>query len=219
MIEAIGLQTAARDPLSDREREIVERAANGLTDKEIAKDLGIATGTVKTHWTRVRTRFRCSTRAHAVALFMRGPGNGAAFSVNMSRDGNGHGIIAQTTSPPETEMLGTIRGVFDDRSVVLEIDEMTGLADAVHPETLIGRPLSELPGLRQVASAIELSNAGALRKKTEVRGCVSIEVGRERARVVFRISPPNPKQRSIKGLRFLVTVYRYSREPVSWSEL
>lgn len=198
-------QTVARRTLSDREKGIVERAAKGLTDKEIAKDLGIATGTVKTHWTRIRTKFRCSTRAQAVALYMATRNSTAAT--------NGNSAHAQMVPAPETEILGTIRGVVDHKAIILEIEEMTGLAEAMQAEALIGRPLADNPSLHQAASAIDVSIAEVLRLGAELRGCVSIEVGRERHRVVFRFSPPDHRIRRMMGLPFLVTLYRYSNMP------
>ncbi|MFQ3586069.1 MAG: helix-turn-helix transcriptional regulator [Fimbriimonadaceae bacterium] len=205
MTESREVHRPGRGALSDREKEIVERAANGLTDKEIAKDLGIATGTVKTHWTRVRTKFRCSTRAQAVALYL-----GTRAHANSSNGSTAH---AQMAPAPETEILGTIRGVVDHRSIVLDIAEMTGLGEAMQPEALIGRPLSHSPSLRQAASAIDVSVAEVLRLGAELRGCVSIEVGRERHRVVFRFSPPDHGVKRLSGLPFLVTLYRYSNQP------
>lgn len=47
-----------KDPkISDREREVLSRYASGLTQKQIAFDLNIATSTVKEHIDRVRTKY------------------------------------------------------------------------------------------------------------------------------------------------------------------
>lgn len=56
--------------LSDREREIVLLAAEGLADKEIAKRLGITAGTVRTYWERLRPKLGASNRAQAAAMLM-----------------------------------------------------------------------------------------------------------------------------------------------------
>lgn len=56
--------------LTDREREVVLLAAEGLTDKEIAIKMGIAHGTVATHWVRMRERTGMVNRAQIVARAM-----------------------------------------------------------------------------------------------------------------------------------------------------
>jgi PAS domain S-box-containing protein len=56
--------------LSDREREIVLLAAEGLADKEIAKRLGITAGTVRTYWERLRPKLGASNRAQAAAMLL-----------------------------------------------------------------------------------------------------------------------------------------------------
>jgi DNA-binding CsgD family transcriptional regulator len=50
-----------------REREILECAAQGLTDKEIAARLGISRETVATYWKRIRLRLDGASRTEAVA--------------------------------------------------------------------------------------------------------------------------------------------------------
>lgn len=53
--------------LSDRESEILLLAGDGLTDKEIANQLGVAVGTVSTYWERLRQKIGAANRAEAVA--------------------------------------------------------------------------------------------------------------------------------------------------------
>ena len=53
--------------LSQRQQQILFLAANGLTDKEIALRLGIGTGSVKTHWVRMRAKHGVSSRSHVIA--------------------------------------------------------------------------------------------------------------------------------------------------------
>lgn len=50
-----------------REREILDCAAHGLTDKEIAAKLGISRETVATYWKRIRQRLDGASRTEAVA--------------------------------------------------------------------------------------------------------------------------------------------------------
>lgn len=52
--------------LSPRQLRIVELAARGLADKQIAAELGMAWGTTRTHWQRIFSRLQIHTRAEAV---------------------------------------------------------------------------------------------------------------------------------------------------------
>lgn len=56
--------------LSSREVEIIDLAAEGITDKEIAARLGLSLGTVSTYWARCRTKLGVGTRAACVALLI-----------------------------------------------------------------------------------------------------------------------------------------------------
>lgn len=57
--------------LSDRERTVLLLAADGLTDKEIARNLGISLKTVGTYWDRMRHKFSASSRTQVLANFLR----------------------------------------------------------------------------------------------------------------------------------------------------
>lgn len=54
--------------LSEREREILHRAALGRPDKRIALELGCAHDTVRAHWRSIRRKLAANDRAHAVAV-------------------------------------------------------------------------------------------------------------------------------------------------------
>ena len=54
--------------LSGREREVVERMAQGLTNKEIGRDLGISPRTVEIHRTNALTKLGAKHSADAVRL-------------------------------------------------------------------------------------------------------------------------------------------------------
>jgi DNA-binding CsgD family transcriptional regulator len=56
-----------QNEVSTRERQILERAMEGMTDKEIACDLGISPATVKSYWLRIRQKVGGLTRTEAVA--------------------------------------------------------------------------------------------------------------------------------------------------------
>lgn len=57
--------------LTTRQREVLEMLSTGLTDKQIAYELGISTATVKCHTRAAVQRMEAKNRIHAVALFVR----------------------------------------------------------------------------------------------------------------------------------------------------
>lgn len=61
------MESPNHDALSGRLRQVLELAAEGLTDKEIANRLGIQPQTVESHWKRLRQVYSTSSRAHIVA--------------------------------------------------------------------------------------------------------------------------------------------------------
>ena len=56
----------SRDDLTERERSIVEWIARGRSNKEIARELGVAPETVKTHLKRIFQKLSAESRAQAV---------------------------------------------------------------------------------------------------------------------------------------------------------
>ena len=54
-------------PLSKRQRQLVELVAQGLTDKEIALELGLSEGTLRTYWDRLRNRYQARSRSEIIA--------------------------------------------------------------------------------------------------------------------------------------------------------
>ena len=58
-------------PLSKREREILQRVADGATTRQVASDLGISPHTVKTHLERIFEKLGANDRAQAVAIAIR----------------------------------------------------------------------------------------------------------------------------------------------------
>lgn len=53
--------------LSDRRRRVLERAARGLSNKEIARELGISERTVKDHWAGIFRQLEVGNRVEAVS--------------------------------------------------------------------------------------------------------------------------------------------------------
>ncbi|MEV6625370.1 response regulator transcription factor [Amycolatopsis sp. NPDC051106] len=67
------MREPAREPLSQREREVLTLVARGSTNKEAAKKLFISEATVKTHLIHVYAKLGVNDRAAAVAVaFERG---------------------------------------------------------------------------------------------------------------------------------------------------
>ncbi|MER5730615.1 response regulator transcription factor [Streptomyces sp. NPDC002138] len=58
----------ADEPLSAREREVLELVAKGTSNREIARALFISEATVKTHLTHIYGKLRAKDRAEAVAV-------------------------------------------------------------------------------------------------------------------------------------------------------
>ena len=72
-IEEVHLADAPAEtaPLSKREREILQKIANGATTKLVAVELGISPHTVKTHLERIFEKLGANDRAQAVAIAIR----------------------------------------------------------------------------------------------------------------------------------------------------
>lgn len=65
--EALARPTAADRPLSDRELQVAEHAADGLTNEQIAQRLFISRRTVETHVEHVRQKLDLGSRTEVVA--------------------------------------------------------------------------------------------------------------------------------------------------------
>lgn len=67
-IEAGAKINAALDPLTDRELEVLELVAAGLSNRDIAQQLTLSLGTVKRHVSNINSKLQASSRTEAVAL-------------------------------------------------------------------------------------------------------------------------------------------------------
>jgi DNA-binding CsgD family transcriptional regulator len=54
--------------LSDQERRVLHSAAEGASDKTIARGFGVQPGTIVTHWERIREKLGARDRAQSVAI-------------------------------------------------------------------------------------------------------------------------------------------------------
>ncbi|MBB94345.1 MAG: helix-turn-helix transcriptional regulator [Rhodobacteraceae bacterium] len=76
----IDIRDLQQDPiqtLSRKERQILESLATGMTNKELAAELGISTNTVKFHLSNLYDKLSVRNRAQAIAFFYaaRNPGS------------------------------------------------------------------------------------------------------------------------------------------------
>jgi DNA-binding CsgD family transcriptional regulator len=74
VMQAIAARVAEHvyaEPLTVRERQILEFLADGRCNKTIANELGIAVGTVKTHVKAVLSKLNVSSRTQAVVVATR----------------------------------------------------------------------------------------------------------------------------------------------------
>lgn len=61
-------EPVANEPITGRKRDVLAGLAAGLTNKEIARDLGVSEGTVKMHVSKLFQVLKANNRAHAAAL-------------------------------------------------------------------------------------------------------------------------------------------------------
>jgi DNA-binding NarL/FixJ family response regulator len=72
MGEGTGAPGEQKSPaLSKREREILQKVADGATTRQVAAELGISPHTVKTHLERIFEKLGANDRAQAVAIAIR----------------------------------------------------------------------------------------------------------------------------------------------------
>jgi DNA-binding NarL/FixJ family response regulator len=64
-------ESMTHEPLTARERDVLNLIAEGLCNKSIARQLGISLGTVKTHVKGVLEKLDATTRTHAVVVATR----------------------------------------------------------------------------------------------------------------------------------------------------
>jgi DNA-binding NarL/FixJ family response regulator len=63
--------TPTEQPLSEREREILQLLAEGFHTEEVARRIGLSVETVKSDTKRVIAKLQADTRTHAVAIALR----------------------------------------------------------------------------------------------------------------------------------------------------
>ena len=58
-------------PLSGQEAKVINHAASGLIDKQIALEMEISLGTVRVYWKRIRNKFSGATRSEVLVAYGR----------------------------------------------------------------------------------------------------------------------------------------------------
>jgi DNA-binding NarL/FixJ family response regulator len=70
-------EAATRDQLSQREAEVMDCIARGLSNSDTARVLGLSEKTVKNHVNRIFAKLQVRTRARAIVLWLNPPGASA----------------------------------------------------------------------------------------------------------------------------------------------
>ncbi len=87
--------------LSPREGQICYKASTGLTNKEIAEQLGIRQCTVDSYWRRIFEKLDARGRTHAVSLWL-GSESGKARERESGPD-RGRSPVRVDASQPQSE--------------------------------------------------------------------------------------------------------------------
>ena len=69
LMSQLGIFTV--NPLTQRERDVLQWVAVGATNDQVAKTLGLTTATIKTYLERIQSKLNSRDRASAVAIALR----------------------------------------------------------------------------------------------------------------------------------------------------
>ena len=67
----LGQENALIETLSDREKMVLDKLAQGLIGKEVAEELQISGGTVRKHVQNIYKKLQVNTRVEAVNLYLK----------------------------------------------------------------------------------------------------------------------------------------------------
>ncbi len=156
--------------LSEREQQILDMAAQGLTDQAIANKLGISLATVGTYWGRVRIKLGPYNRTELVANYLRSQ---AAEALGHLRKENEQLVIELNQhAKAERELhstLNLIQTIIDTApDAILVVDE-TGTIKICNQEAehTFGYLRAELAGLKVSALVPPAFRAGHDVHRTE----------------------------------------------------
>jgi len=136
--------------LSERERQLLLLAAQGLTDVAISHRLGISLATVGTYWGRVRIKLGPMNRTELVAKFLK---EQATVAMAGLKSENQHLVDALQEQATAVEMLRTsldmFRGLIETApdAILLVSDDGSIVLANEQAEDMFGYAKNELNGL------------------------------------------------------------------------
>lgn len=134
--------------LSPQERLILSLAAQGFADKEIAREIGISVGTVRTYWQRMRDKTNAKNRSEILSLSYERTHSEALGDLNRVR--------LRMTALFEGSAVGL--ALVDDLGEILEVNAAFAEVLGDDCSNLVGKALREVRGL----SGVSLSGSGEL---------------------------------------------------------
>lgn len=152
--------------LSPREKEVLELAAEGLTDVQIGKRLGISAGTVNSYWVRIRGKVGQQSRTELVANSLRAESGARLKLAEQENDQLNRELDERRRAEPAFAAAGSVfRAAFyalpeatlvlDERGFVLFANDKAGELVGVFAEELEGADFTALiqPRMREVVRA------------------------------------------------------------------
>ncbi|MFQ3588201.1 MAG: PAS domain S-box protein [Fimbriimonadaceae bacterium] len=127
--------------LSKREAEVVAKASDGLTDKEIARALGISVATVGSLWGRIRAKLGPRNRAELVARYVK---HQMAKAIEAERPG-GRGVgVGETLGLAAMANAEDGILILNENMRILYANPAVGRMTGYTSPELLGQPISIL---------------------------------------------------------------------------
>lgn len=142
--------------LSPREQQLINFAAEGLTDTAIAHRLGISEATVGTYWGRVRIKIGPYNRTELVSIFLRANQELALDALRREnaelleklRASSSEGTQAETTSSDLIENAPDAIVIVTETGVVSSANRAAHDLFGYEPGEMAGRPVADLIPVR-----------------------------------------------------------------------
>lgn len=103
--------------LPERESQVLSLAAQGLTDKQIAADLGISQETVGTYWRRILLRFGAASRTEVVAKLAESEAKGRIEQAEAQRVALQHEVSVHASAHAEESAKRTLAEAIKEASL------------------------------------------------------------------------------------------------------
>jgi DNA-binding CsgD family transcriptional regulator/N-acetylneuraminic acid mutarotase len=88
------------EPLTDREREVLDLVATGITNREVAQELFISVNTVKVHLRNIYTKLGADSRTEATMIAVREGWVSVGEEAGASSEGTAFGEATSPQAPP-----------------------------------------------------------------------------------------------------------------------